>query len=403
MANGLTSSGSVDDIDWKSYEVDDETLEDIEISLYGMLHHANTEENFPSTCEPTVNPTNYSIDSSCVEINEDFSESTKPTVNGQDTLSRSSSVVNTQSYEESKVTLPEPSSKPAANGHRNISRSPSPEFTGRGYWVLKGSNDRKNPKDSTTTRTRKYKPFSEYITIEHSTDASSNSCRKASKTSTIIDISDDDEDSKYKSFSKIASKRNHLKNPTKKVCNSDGSSSESDDSIMVVDASNSSDSESEIKVIESSVNNSPLKLNISGTIKPDLRNLVPVTDENNLAISPQWQKYSCSKWTQEMIDFYDKDGEGRDLEMIAASLPRNARWFVDNSDRFGDLPSFRKNRYFTSKSRIRCLNCNQWDHVARDCREPKKITCCHVCGDPGHTPFQCPNKVCFGVCSDIFR
>ena len=390
MESGLVSSGSLDDTDWKSYEVDDETLEDIEISLYGMLHHAANEEIFLSTSEPTDNPIESSTIPTILLEAKDIKEFTELPRNGCESPLYPSNPTNTKSYEESALIPSSPSPKSTTNRRK----APFSAVNLERNRVGTSKSPQKRPSSG------KCNSFSEYVVIEHCADSSSSRSRqKPSKTPEIIEISDD-EDSKYRSISKIASKKVLSKNSSSEVCEVDDSS-DTDSSIVVMNATQSSsdsESESEPEVIESSTNGNSLKLNIRGYIEPESTSQISNSEGNHQNMSSHWQKYSCHKWTQEMIEFYDKHGEDQDLEMIAASLPRNARWFVDNSDRFGDLHSLRKNRYFATKSRMRCMNCNQWDHVARECTEPKKITCCQVCGDPGHTPFQCPKKVCFGVC-----
>jgi len=360
MESASVPAGPLDDIDWKSYEVDDETLEDIEISLYGMLHHTD-EGSFPSHNQSPVNLNQSSDSPGALKEVGDVGDFVVPAAT---------------------------STTSTISGYGNLRHSSSPE---RKKVEVSRTNSNGPP-------TRKCNPFGEYIVIEHCTGTnSSNSCPTTSKKSEVIELSDDDEDSKYRSITKNVNKRVLPKKSARVVCEVEDSS-DSDGSVMLVNKPyfSDSDSESELEVIESTVNDDSFKLNISGCIEPESRSKFPDSDGNHPTVSSVWQNYSCEKWTQEMIEFYDKDGENRDLEKIAASLPRNVNWFVDRSDRFGDLPSLRKNRYFAGKTRIRCLNCNHWDHVARNCREPKKIACCNVCGDPGHSPFQCPKKVCFG-------
>ena len=105
------------------------------------------------------------------------------------------------------------------------------------------------------------------------------------------------------------------------------------------------------------------------------------------------------------------------LDRIIQSMPRNARWLLEDEDRFG---TDKRNRYF-GKRRMLCLNCKllsreksifnnyslinfffilagkQTDHVARNCREPKKVIRCLMCGLPGHRSQICPNRMCLGV------
>ena len=396
MENRSLPSGS-DVSDWNNHESDEEDLEDIEIALYGMLHHAfneeavvDNEEEAPLT-EPSVSPSGVSRsieDSGCkVGIPSESKEMKKLQ---QEIIDSCKNAVQNGSKE-----LPRPTK--------------SKFFIEREPFVNKQQN-----RTYQSPLAKKNNPFDEYLVIEHCTDSTESSPhRKSLKAAEVIDISDD-EDSKYKSINNIFSKIVPPKNSRNKYSDQEGSS-ESDSSIVIVNSSDSSsfdsfsdsNSDSEVEIIGQSKlfkKSSKLKLNVSGTGDIDVQTSAVIPAQRSslhFPVTPDWKKYSCNKWTPDMVEFYGGDIDGPDLDKVADSLPRHARWFVSDSDRFGDLPSLRKNRYFAGKSRIQCLNCNQWDHVARECREPKKLKSCNVCGTLGHNPFQCPNKVCFGVCTTI--
>ncbi|XP_070684326.1 zinc finger CCHC domain-containing protein 7 [Pempheris klunzingeri] len=51
------------------------------------------------------------------------------------------------------------------------------------------------------------------------------------------------------------------------------------------------------------------------------------------------------------------------------------------------------NRYYTDKN-VQCRNCNKNGHLSKNCTEPKKLSPCFLCGNPGHLVSQCPNKHC---------
>lgn len=115
----------------------------------------------------------------------------------------------------------------------------------------------------------------------------------------------------------------------------------------------------------------------------------------------EWRNYTCKKWTEDMVDYYDCLEPSRDLDELQRLQPSDPKfWQLDDVDRHG-LPQ-------ESHSGRRCQNCKQRDHLSKNCPKPKKI-CCHICGDGGHTHLKCPKAMCLRVninfnifCSSFF-
>jgi len=355
-------------------ELDAEDLEDIEVSLYGMLHHAPSDETFNST---QLDVTDDNKDQNSVRLQTAVTSDTTPPS--------------------------EPANKHLT--HKTLTKqlkkaSKSPK------------KDSKHLKNRPTSITGPRKnPYSEYLIVEKSDHS-----RRVSE---VITLSDE-EDSRYQSIAKSSttfSSKKRVISPLANLPTPD--ESDSDDSIVILDeneptkfttlkpqiehlvsqssdsSSSSSSEDSEVELVDSSdsssaIDTSGIQLNVSGTSASS--NLADIVRNGSQTFN--WKSYSSSKWTPEMIEFYNRGGDGEDLDAVYQSLPRNVKWTVDAEDLYGG----QKNRYFGGKrSRIRCANCNQWDHVTRDCRMPKKEAGCNICGLPGHRSFGCPSKCCLGV------
>ena len=222
----------------------------------------------------------------------------------------------------------------------------------------------------------------------------------------------DCEDSKYEAISKRPSssliKPEHLNLSSQ----SSNNFSDSDSSVVVLDSSCSSsqslnagkypsdssdadsDSDSDVHVIEDCeiVADSRMQLNVSGRDVESVHQVLA-----GVAVVPEWRNYTCKKWTEGMVDYYDRLEPSRDLDQLQRLLPSDRKlWRLDDVDRYG-LQESHRGRYFGRNSHQPCHNCKQRDHLARNCPDPPKKICCHCCGAYGHTHFRCPNKVCLGV------
>ncbi len=156
-------------------------------------------------------------------------------------------------------------------------------------------------------------------------------------------------------------------------------------------SSSSLDSDSELEILDHPV--SRMKLNVSGCSTSDEIERVL----NGLETHRNWRKFVCSKWTEDMVDFYDRQKPMEDLELLQSSLPSQSRfWRLDDADVSG--VSRKKNRYFDRNGHNqRCANCQQRDHLTRHCPDPPKQISCHYCGVRGHSHYRCPTKICLGV------
>ena len=347
-------------------DVDEEDLEDIEISLYGLLHHS----------------ANYTLDSHGSSPVTSTSPSPQPLADQPESPECRSPKSDRASSTDTKK-----GEEPSQCQSQNI--------TNRGSGSIPGLGRKTSPCTATIQRMSHQKVlrkniFKEYLVIEQETSKAKQKCPL--KTLTKIT---DCEDSKYEDIRK--STRN---NTTLLPDNNEDSSSSDDDSIVILDTNQpqpteeSESSDSEVEIIEDFVVDpeSRIKLNVSGSHLGDAEEMI-----NGIPVNPEWRKYVCSKWTQEMVDYYDQRKPIIDLDEIQKKLPRSARlWQLDDSDRYG--VNNHRNRYFgRSNNRERCTNCQQRDHSVRHCPDPIKQKCCHMCGITGHTHYRCPQKVCLNV------
>ncbi|KAM4604112.1 zinc finger CCHC domain-containing protein 7 [Polymixia lowei] len=100
--------------------------------------------------------------------------------------------------------------------------------------------------------------------------------------------------------------------------------------------------------------------------------------------------------------------EGAEASWLISSKDKTAQ--IHNKSK-GESPAVRRNsyRYYTDKN-VTCRNCNKTGHLSKNCPLPKKVTCCFLCGTPGHQAMECPNKHCnncgqpghlYGSCSEM--
>ncbi|XP_046451765.1 zinc finger CCHC domain-containing protein 7-like isoform X2 [Daphnia pulex] len=355
-------------------ELDSEAREDLEVALYGMLHHAsNDEEHFINSSSNTENT------SSLPTVNKASENASPHAVNYSPKLS---------SKDKSKAVILASATPTSVSSNRGSRQS------GKKSEYPKQA---KIPHPKESSNSSKLKNPCEVITLSDEEDSKYASINKSSKLSAI------------KRGLQASVMRDKGKNfPEMSLVTSIPSSvegSESDSSITVLplpdpppgpsylnlDSTDSSDSDVEVlkpsKINYGKVN---IKLNVS---QPDIESSL-FTSVNPSETALNWEKYSSTKWTPEMIKFYDKDGFDRDLDCILKSFPKNVKWYLDIEDRRGT--DLQRNRYFGKSAKMRCTNCNQWDHVARYCTEARKIISCSICGMPGHKQFGCPKKICLG-------
>ncbi len=400
------NGGMLGNVDYCNIEdLDPETLEDVEVALYGMLHHASCEDYTVIPEANSGNPhQNHALSPTLSELKSStrnlLEELTPITVNNICKVEPVSSC----------------STKPNEDGERlnkNLKeiKSLSPKKSHSPSKTISNKNDSKKQ------LSLKKNPYSQYLVIEGNSTPSSlkgTSCE-------VITLSDE-EDSKYASINKSTFLRStkSKEGGFKKVsstshlsssANSTLDGSESDSSVVLLDSLNrtsspsydtsllsSDSSDSDIEFLESSrlsYTNVNLKLNVSQTDNIDSSLMACINPSGSQF---NWEKYCSTKWTPDMIQFYDKSDKGPDLDAILKSFPKNIKWYLDDEDRRGS--SLQRNRYFGKSAKMRCTNCNQWDHATKNCREPRKICGCGICGMPGHKSFACPKKVCLGVSYD---
>lgn len=375
-------------------DLDAETQEDIEVRLYGMIHHATNDElyseknNVISTV-PTSDKTGSSETSSKQNCNEP--ETSTPLMKSHynecfnNNQENSMKFIDQQSNSKEKMKA---SNQSPFKTTSTIKKSKSPE-------------QELSPSQLLTRN-----PFKEYLVVEESNKSRIDVKRKREiKDSDVITISDD-EDSRYISINKLAKAKEDVERNTKVTPDTSESEeeSETDDSIIFVDTkpedsdtfslTSSESSDSEIEIISNSrkfINtSSELKLNTSQTL---MGSSIPTTI--HAPEVEEWQRFCSKKWTPEMITYYSSAAAKVDLEAMMRSIPRNVNWHLDREDRFG--PDLQRNRYFAKSDRGRCTNCKQCGHTAKACPDPRKVSCCILCGRTGHKMQACQKKICLTV------
>lgn len=390
-------------------ELDPETLEDVEVALYGMIHHASNEENFITNSENFLPP--VTTPQKKEERRIELLSGTIPETTSKEKLKSLLNVELIQNSNSSTQKTTKQFSKPA---ERDKVSSPTKPPSTRTIELHRQCNIKRNP-------------YSQNLVIEES---STKQMKKNIVADCEIITLSDEEDSRYNAVNKSATKRiskMDYKGSTRNLntfqsspmastisLTGDSDSDCSDSSIVLLnpkpssskylDETTSDSSDSDIQVLKSlktnydSVN---LKLNVNQSDVHSSQMFTPYI--NTSASNSSWEQYSSAKWTPEMIKFYDKGGCDTDLQKILDSLPKDReKWELIAEDHSGS--SLQRNRYFGKSGKMRCANCNQWDHLAKHCREPRKIFNCNICGMPGHKPFGCPKKICLGVCCrPVFR
>lgn len=387
--------------------MDPETLEDVEVALYGMLHHASCEEDY--TVIPEANSDSPHQNHSLSPTLPELKSSTRNLLE-QPTPTTIDNICKIEPVSSGSFKSNEDGKRLKKKSKETKSSSPKKFLSPR--------KTISNKNDSKKQLRLKKNPYSQYLIIEGNNAPSS-----LKETSCEVITLSDEEDSKYACINKSTSLRStkikdggfNKVSSTSHVSSSSNSTldgSESDSSVVLLDSpegtsspnvdtsSLSSDSsDSDIEFLESSrlsYTNVNLKLNVSQTDNIDSQLMTCINPSGSKF---NWEKYCSAKWTPDMIQFYDKSDKGPDLDAILRSFPKNIKWYLDDEDRHGS--SLQRNRYFGKSARMRCTNCNQWDHATKSCREPRKICGCGICGMPGHKSFGCPKKVCLGVSYDL--
>ncbi|GLH10863.1 Uncharacterized protein GBIM_15746 [Gryllus bimaculatus] len=99
--------------------------------------------------------------------------------------------------------------------------------------------------------------------------------------------------------------------------------------------------------------------------------------------------FECKSWTTGMLQFYNTSwgGETYDHQKLLQEMTSNPnKWKILDVDKYGPVKNY--------GPRIRCANCSQFGHMAKQCPDPKKMKCCSMCGQRGHVENECPNKLC---------
>ena len=348
-------------------DLDPEAREEIEFSLYAMLHHGGeytSEDVADKQMEDSQPQLNISNDgTSDLNGHRKRSKTSKTDSKVKPSTSKSS--------EPSKVSSSGISPRKMQNKTKTSSNSIAQmlELDLTADSPLKTKLPPKSPNISskkkllakTSSSPLKRNPFSEYVIIEKSVPKSS-----SIKEAEVIDLSDDEGDSRCaliaRSSNKFPLKRTV---PVTTIPSDSNSSSENDDSddgdssIVLLDStpvgpysSSSSSSydalssdDSDLQVLEPQ-----MKLNISGSLESTL-----ITKCTPMGHFPtDWKAFSSKRWTPEMIEFYDKDGADAELGLILQSLPANSQFWLVNKEDLYD--SNKGNRYFGKKN-LRCLNC----------------------------------------------
>lgn len=64
-------------------------------------------------------------------------------------------------------------------------------------------------------------------------------------------------------------------------------------------------------------------------------------------------------------------------------------------DMFSKLKNQQSRYYIESNPTIKCRNCREFGHMARECPNEHKRLSCILCGKDTHDSFDCHEKLCF--------
>ena len=318
-------------------DLDPEDQEEIESSLYSMIHHGPSEypivdatdqvEQDPLILKNTAN------ESKSKDKNGIRAQSERKSLNYQ--LKPSKVEVIEYSKNHSSASTPRLARLKTSQQSESYSITQLMELDLTADSPLKSKQPQKSPKvpsskkkslPKTSPSPPKRNPFSEYVVIEKGVPKSSDL-----KEAEVIDLSDDEEDSRCALIERSAAKPILVKTvPVVTKMSSDAEdSSDSDDkepsiisrkpSIVVLDTTvdSSSSSSSSYDVLSSDDSDlevlkphNQMKLNITGSYESTL-----IANCSLYGPAPiNWEAYCSRKWTPEMVTFYDKDGAGVDLD-----------------------------------------------------------------------------------------
>lgn len=68
---------------------------------------------------------------------------------------------------------------------------------------------------------------------------------------------------------------------------------------------------------------------------------------------------------------------------------------VQSEDEFKRMQQQVARYYLADNPTIKCLNCKQFGHMARDCPNERSRLNCILCGKDTHDSFECTEKLCF--------
>ncbi|XP_044728163.1 putative uncharacterized protein DDB_G0282133 isoform X2 [Chrysoperla carnea] len=159
-----------------------------------------------------------------------------------------------------------------------------------------------------------------------------------------------------------------------------------------------SDHDSIISVNESEVTDvGDICLNVSGGEIIDVENNKNTTKQvsNSLNVSKEEERALNLKmrfhtyWTADRETFYNRSwgGETYDHEEERDLMPASLKEWANPIDKM------RMHRSFESK--VRCRNCRQQGHIAKNCPVPVKP--CSMCGSRQHREFKCNESCCLTV------
>lgn len=68
---------------------------------------------------------------------------------------------------------------------------------------------------------------------------------------------------------------------------------------------------------------------------------------------------------------------------------------LETVDEFAKLKKQQPRYYIEQNCTVKCFNCKEHGHYARECPNKRKEEICLLCGKYGHNSFECYEKLCF--------